>query len=331
VAGLAAAGRLLTATLAGAVLVAWIKLRQQRGLPWAAAVGAMVLLTAVDLGLAVRDLKRDNRASDPTGFERNLQRVLAEQGLLDAGKAPPRVFLPGPLENAGMVQGWSAVEGYSALAPGRVWRHLHAVLGVPLPFAANTFPSSALAAFGPFPYHSMALVIGVDPRTQQVVYNRNPDPRVYLVSAARQVRDDAEATELMRIGHDFHTTALVERPVQLPDVVAPAFEGHAAIVRFEPERIVVRADSQTPALLVLAEPWFPGWSATVNGSAASCLPANAWMRAVPVPAGKSEVVLTFRSTRLSYGAGLSLLGLGIVVALRARRSRGGRLATRLPR
>lgn len=315
-----AAGRALAALVAGIVLVVWTKLSQPRGLRWRVVVGAIVVVTGIDLGLAVRALKHDNRAPDQTAFELELRRVLEQRGLLDRGKAPPRVFLPGPRENAGMVRGWSAVQGYSALAPGRVWRHIHAVLGVSVPVGANTFPSADLASFGPFPYQSMALTIGVDPRTQQVVYNRNPDPRVYLVGSVRHVRDDREATELMRQGHDFHTTALVEAAVELPAAV-PAPEAQATITRFEPERIVVQAQSRTPALLVLAEPWFPGWSAEVNGRAAPCLPANAWMRAVPVPAGASEVVLRFRSTRLPYGAALSLLGLVLVGALLVRTSR----------
>lgn len=70
---------------------------------------------------------------------------------------------------------------------------------------------------------------------------------------------------------------------------------------------------------MLAEPWFPGWSATVNGATVPCVPANAWMRAVAVPEGKSEVVFAFRSTYLAHGAALSLLGLWAIVALLVRR------------
>ena len=36
---------------------------------------------------------------------------------------------------------------------------------------------------------------------------------------------------------------------------------------------------------MLAEPWYPGWTAEVNGHTAAVIPANGWMRAVPVPAG----------------------------------------------
>lgn len=313
----AAAGRALVAALAGVLLVVWVRGSHADRARWPM-VAALALLTTVDLGVAVWNLKQDNRATDLSAFESSLRNILAEQGLLAPHKAPPRVFLPGPCENAGMRYGWSSAQGYSALAPGRVWRHLHAAVGVLPPFGDNTFPSTDLAAFGPFPYPSMGLVIGVDPRNEQVVYNRRPDPRAYLVARAQQVRDDVEATALMRQGHDFHTVALLEQASELPGAELGG-SARATITDFAAERVVVDVESPSAALLVLAEPWFPGWSASVNGVTAPCIPANAWMRAVVVPAGKSEVVFAFRSTYLRLGAALSLLGLSAIVALLLRR------------
>src|SRR5262249_44020316 len=48
-------------------------------------------------------------------------------------------------------------------------------------------------------------------------------------------------------------------------------------------------------------------------------PANAWMRAVPVPAGDAEVVFEFHSTYLLPGAALSLLATAAVALAAARR------------
>jgi uncharacterized membrane protein YfhO len=59
----------------------------------------------------------------------------------------------------------------------------------------------------------------------------------------------------------------------------------------------------------------------VNHSAAPCVPANAWMRAVPVPAGTSQVEITFHSTYLLPGALISLATLvGILWMLFRRRA-----------
>jgi uncharacterized membrane protein YfhO len=88
------------------------------------------------------------------------------------------------------------------------------------------------------------------------------------------------------------------------------------ITSFDPERVVLETDASAPALLVLAEAWYPGWSATVDGSPAAVVPANAWMRAVSVPAGRHQVELRFRSRWLLPGALLSFLtaaGLALLV------------------
>jgi hypothetical protein len=314
-----AVGRGLATLVAGGLLVCWMLAERagKRRLTQVL-VSLLVALTAADVGLAIHALKQDNREIAPDEFERELQIVLASQGLLGPGLPPPRVFVPTARENAGMARGWSSPYGYSALAPGRVWRYMHEVLGVPVPFEVNTFPSPALAAFGPFPYDSMSLVIGADPRSRRPILNRRPDPRAYLASAARLVRDDREATSLMRAGHDFHSVALVEQPLALPSQTSPQ-DGRATITRFEPERISIAVQSPSPALLVLAEPWYPGWEARVNNSAAPCVPANAWMRAVPVPAGPSQVEMTFHSTYLLPGALISLATLVAILWMLFRR------------
>jgi uncharacterized membrane protein YfhO len=79
---------------------------------------------------------------------------------------------------------------------------------------------------------------------------------------------------------------------------------------------VLETEASSPSLLVLAEAWYPGWSATVDGAPAAVVPANAWMRGVPLPAGRHRVELRFRSPWQLPGALLALLtaaGLAILV------------------
>jgi hypothetical protein len=308
----------LVAAVAGLLVVAWIiegsSGQTRRG---RVVAGLLILATAMDLGFAVYALKQDNHETPPLEGEALVQRALESQSMLQPGIAPPRVFIPNFRENAGMVRGWSGPYGYSALAPGRVWKYMHNVLSVPVPLTANTFPSRALAAFGPFPYNSMALVIGANARTRHLALNPSPDPRAYVASSVRLVHDDDEATALMRAQHDFHHVALVEQPLVLPE--HGATDGRARITRFAPERISIAVESPAPALLVLAEPWYPGWEARVNGSVVPCIPANAWMRAVQVPAGDSQVEMTFHSTYLLPGGLISLVSLAAILWMLIRR------------
>lgn len=280
-----------------------------QGRRWLAAVLATVIV--VDLSLATVALKAQNRGRDDEAKEALVRRALTEVHAYQNSGIPPRIYLPFLRENAGMQQGWSTPFGYASLNLGRVWNYIHAAVDVPAPVVHNTFPSPMLAKLGPIPYSSMALVAGVDPLTHRLALNPRPDPRAYVASGTRVVNSVDEAIQRMRDGHDFHHVALVESALDLPER-APDSESGAAITRFEPERIAVTVQSSAPGLLVLAEPWYPGWSATVNGVATACVPVNAWMRGVVVPAGASQVVFVFRSTYLRTGAIVSLTALLLI-------------------
>jgi hypothetical protein len=290
--------------------------RHARGL-----AALLVLITACDLGFAIAGLKPQNRDSLERPAEAAARAILAERGLLDDDLPPPRVSLPKPWsrEDAGMAQGWSTFTGYAALQLARVWEYEHGVLGLPVPVEQNTYPSSDIFRRGPFPFDSMALVLGFDPVRRVPVLNQRPDPRAYLTTAAARVADYREAIARMRAGHDFHRVALVEDPVDLPETPAAATPpGSARITHYAAEALTVEVDSSAPALLLVAEAYYPGWQATVNGAPAACRPANAWMRSVPVPAGTSRVELRFRSRRLPAGAALSIVGMALAL-LRVRR------------
>jgi hypothetical protein len=299
----------------GTALLAWLWLvRAPRSRLLRLAWAGWLLL---DLGAALVAIKQQNRDSADESAETMVQQALAATGHLVASGVPPRVFIPAFRENAGMEHGWSSPYGYVSLTLGRVWNALHAGLGVAAPVALNTFPSPEIADHGPFPYHSMALVLGVDPQTHHLRFNPDVDPRAYLTTAVKEVRDDKEAIALMRAGHDFHRIALVEQPLaSLAQAAVPAEPARATITRFQPEEIAIDVDSSVPALLVLAEPWFPGWTARVNGGPeTACLPANAWMRAIAVPPGKSQVIMSFHSTYLVAGSIASLAALVVILAL----------------
>ena len=116
----------------------------------------------------------------------------------------------------------------------------------------------------------------------------------------------------MAAGHDFHRCALVE-PSYAAAVPSKLASGTAQILSFAPERVVVRTDTEGEALVVLAEAWYPGWQARASGGEPlPTLPVNAWMRGAVVPAGRHEVVFTYRSRLLWPGA---LLSLAVLVPL----------------
>ena len=89
-----------------------------------------------------------------------------------------------------------------------------------------------------------------------------------------------------------------------------------------PNRLRLRVRSDSPALLVVADNWFPAWKGRVGGEDVPVLRANHSLRAVPVPQGQSEVELFFDAKTLLGPALISLLSLIIVLSTTLIRPRG---------
>jgi hypothetical protein len=307
------------------LLVLWVDGRVLTSRRRVAALAAgMALLTAAELGQGARVAKAVVATATEFPVEEQARQALAGAGVLAADSAPPRVSIPFPLarENAGMRYGWSTFTGYVGLWLDRNFSYVHLAAGLTVPTQAVAFPASNVHR-SHFPYDSTALVLGVDPTTGRGALRPAGDPRAYVAPAAVVVPHWRDAIEAMRRGHDFHRVALVEEPLAGLPAQAASGAGRAHIAHFAPERIEVVTQASAPGLLVLAESYYPGWTATVNDRPMPCVPVNAWMRGVPVPAGESRVVLTFTSTYLIEGAWVSafaLLVLGLL-ALGPRRAR----------
>ncbi len=101
----------------------------------------------------------------------------------------------------------------------------------------------------------------------------------------------------------------------------------ATIVQYTPNLVLIEAMTERPSVLVLADTYFPGWEATVDGGPALVLPANALLRGVPLPApGKHRVEFRFRPRSVVIGGVISLGSLAMLGAVwwsRQRRMRNG--------
>ena len=86
----------------------------------------------------------------------------------------------------------------------------------------------------------------------------------------------------------------------------------------DPQTIVLEANLDRPGVVLVADTFYPGWTATVDDVPSAIHPANLLFRAVAVPAGKHTIVMKYRSSWLPIGAGLTLIGLLLAAALLVR-------------
>jgi hypothetical protein len=100
---------------------------------------------------------------------------------------------------------------------------------------------------------------------------------------------------------------------------APARGTAATIVRDDAQVVEIDATLAAPGLVVLADTYYPGWTATVDGAPAPILPTNHLFRGVPAPAGTHRIRFAYRPRSLVLGGALSLLG-AIALAVAASRT-----------
>ena len=91
--------------------------------------------------------------------------------------------------------------------------------------------------------------------------------------------------------------------------------GSTTVLTYTPGSIRIQAQATRPALLVVAESWYPGWRATLDGRPAPILRANYLSQSVVVPAGTHTVELTYAPDSFTIGAWLSALGLAGLLGL----------------
>jgi Bacterial membrane protein YfhO len=150
-------------------------------------------------------------------------------------------------------------------------------------------------------------------------------PRAYVATAQQPVEDgDAALEAVTRPGFGVRSPAVTEeRFAGLPAREGEAAPGPAEIAVYEPERVVVRARSPGPGMVVLTDNHFPGWKATVDGRPADVERVNYLFRGVRVGPGAHTVEFSYEP--LSWTVGwivslVALVGLALMLAIGVRRA-----------
>lgn len=136
-------------------------------------------------------------------------------------------------------------------------------------------------------------------------------PRAHLVGSVVPAEGEEALDLIGSADFDPRTTAVVSGPAP-SDLPGGPVVGTAEITEYTPDRVVVKTTSDRPAMLVLADNYYDGWRATVNGEESEIFRANYTFRGVEVGAGESEIVFEYRNSDLLLGAGITLGGMLIL-------------------
>lgn len=148
-------------------------------------------------------------------------------------------------------------------------------------------------------------------------------PRFSFVTAYRVEPDAARSWARVARGEtDPSREVLLEHAplAALPPAAALRSALVARLAEDRPERVVAEMTSDSAGLFVLADLFYPGWTAEVDGRPAELLRADGVFRAVALPSGSHRVVFRYQPLSVKIGAVLSGLAL-VAAAVLARRGR----------
>jgi hypothetical protein len=148
----------------------------------------------------------------------------------------------------------------------------------------------------------------------RIYRNTNVFPRAFLVPRARTCLNDATALALIREGKiDLEREVVIAGCHNMAS--GRSLDGIPQVQRYEPERVVVHADLQSPGFLVLTDTYDAGWRVWVDGREAPLLGADYAFRAVALRPGSHKVVFRYRPLMFRAGLVLSIIALLGTVAL----------------
>jgi len=158
------------------------------------------------------------------------------------------------------------------------------------------------------PIREMLKVEQVFPAGAVLFYDTEAKERAWMAYEVRNV--EQYSPDELQSG----LPVLVEQGVPPPPLPPDKEPGTVTI---EPatsnSKVTVTLDGVSKGILVLADAYFPGWEARIDGESTRVFPADLLFRGVEVPEGATEIVFEYKPTLIIVG--LVVSGLGILILL----------------
>ena len=226
--------------------------------------------------------------------------------------------------NAVLARGWEGVTGYGPTPIDRVLRLFEATwTGIIRPprqinedenFPRFRIDSPLIPLFGAplIAANREAIVAPIARDGDARLYRLPALPRVFWTAAWRDAPDERSYPLLVEAAHG--ALAVLSEPLAqqsgppLPPVAADRIE-------VRPNQVTATLTAPADGLVVLLEPWFPGWRATLDGAPAPLLRADFLFMATPVRAGPHTLRLAYFPDRLLPGVAIAIVAAALLVLL----------------
>jgi hypothetical protein len=220
-------------------------------------------------------------------------------------------------QNGAMQVGLNSVFGYDSLEPAN---HITLASSVPDPRSSAYDVLAARYVIAPTELNDFGdgerpLTLLAQEGAAWVYERARPLPVARLVYELEVITESAKAVQRVH-EPDFNpaSTAIVSADPNCNVGPAPQEGGTAEILENTAGHWLVKTESETGALLVLAETAYPGWGASIDGRPVELHTAYTTLKAVCVPPGTHEVLLTYTPTVYMIGGIVTIAGLLLLLA-----------------
>lgn len=224
------------------------------------------------------------------------------------------VGVSGPWQNLAMTRGLEATNGYNPLRIGRYDRLVspgettHVVDQRIFPASFDGYDCALARELG-LEYVVLGQPIEKVPRLAKrpvadillsgpriwIYRLTDPEPRVKFISTVMVADTEAHVRAGQFSVNPASETALIDADTaparSYPKLTGES--GRAQIVAWSYDRVEIEVDSLRPGVLILHEPYYPGWFVEVDGEPARLLRANVLFRGVEVSEGTHRVVFSY--------------------------------------
>ena len=129
--------------------------------------------------------------------------------------------------------------------------------------------------------------------------------------------DESDALRRLDLGHVAVTDISYEANKALSQTVVRPITSETDVIRltsFSPKQLTYESSTTQDRLAVFSEIYYPyGWKTTIDGSPTDLYRVNYMLRAIQLPAGKHQIVMTFAPDSVRKGNTLSYICFGIFI------------------
>ncbi len=139
----------------------------------------------------------------------------------------------------------------------------------------------------------------------QIFENQKVNPKAIIINNFEVQKDDREILRaIFRSGKDLKSEVVLEE-----DPGKLLGSGSAIVRKYTPNKIEVETNtSGGNSILFMADPFYPGWKALIDGQKTDIYRADYAFRAVILPEGRHVVSFIYDPVSFKFGLGLGLIG-----------------------